>query len=397
MPPEFSTGWDSETGESRTSAPSAQRSPTLTNMEVRALTRPVEDNSTAVERSLDAALTDPTKTGWRWLDLYLPVDAEELDRIAVALDLDAVAVRGALEDTDVAKLDDFGHHLGVVVHGLSADSVDDLEISEINCFLTADTLVTVRSTASMAVDRLWKELQRSPELGHGGPDELLARLVDLVTRRLVAVVDLLDDHLDGVVERALEAHPQTVAEITALRSSLTEIRRIARPQRNVLLELRRIESSLVSETGRRRFADARDVAEVLLSDLEAARSGLSDALDAYHGAEARRATEVSRVLTIYAAVMFPLTLVVGFFGMNFVQMPLIEKPWGWWVVAIVMAIITLLSLGIFAASGWIQTLSARRAGSAIGKGVAEATRAPVLMVGSLYAAAATPLRRTRRR
>ncbi len=57
------------------------------------------------------------------------------------------------------------------------------------------------------------------------------------------------------------------------------------------------------------------------SGLDAARAALSETLDAYRGAEARQATEVTKVLTVYAAVMLPLSLIAGFFGMNHTNLP----------------------------------------------------------------------------
>lgn len=73
---------------------------------------------------------------------------------------------------------------------------------------------------------------------------------------------------------------------------------------------------MINDAARRRFSDVFDVAIRTGHGLDTARSALSETLDAYRGAEARRATEVNRVLTIYAAIMLPLSLVAGFFGMN---------------------------------------------------------------------------------
>ena len=56
-----------------------------------------------------------------------------------------------------------------------------------------------------------------------------------------------------------------------------------------------------------------------------ADEALAETLDAYRGAEARQATDVTKVLTVYAAIMLPLTLIVGYFGMNFADLPLLDS------------------------------------------------------------------------
>src|SRR5690606_9036020 len=130
------------------------------------------------------------------------------------------------------------------------------------------------------------------------------------------VVDACEDSVEELTTKALTTHPHLVGDLTALRRDLARVRRAVLPQREMLDLLRRTESELVSDSGRRRFSDVFDVAERVAHGLDAARSVLSETLEAYRGAEAKHATEVSKVLTVYAAVMLPLSLVAGFFGMN---------------------------------------------------------------------------------
>ena len=101
-----------------------------------------------------------------------------------------------------------------------------------------------------------------------------------------------------------------------------------------------------------------DVAVRGAQELDAARSALAEALDAYRGAEARDATNVTKVLTVYAAVMFPLSLVAGFYGMNFANLPGLNDDRGWVIITAVMLLIAVASLAAFIALGWYS--AARR-------------------------------------
>ena len=131
-------------------------------------------------------------------------------------------------------------------------------------------------------------------------------------------------------------------------------------------------------------------------NLDAARGSLAEILDAYRGAEARQATDVTKVLTIYAAIMLPLSLVAGFFGMNFTNLPGVSAERGWVIVTAAMALVAVLSLGIFIALGWMKRPSGRRAGAALGQGLIEAARAPAHIVGAAYEMSTMPLRLTSR-
>ncbi len=345
----------------------------------------------------DGSITDETTLpatvevgGWVWADVEAaPDDVAGLAGLVAGLRLDPLALEDAVLEVDLSKVDDFGHHLLVVLHGLSRDR---LETYQIDCFLTSQHLVTVRQQGSPTLDALWSHVHGSPLLAVGGPDELLARIADVLSRRLVSVLDAFEVRIDELVQAALDAAPDFLEEMTAVRRDLATVRRVIQPQREALDLLRTSESPLLSDTGRRRLSDAFDVALRASHDVDAARTALSETLDAYRGAEAREATDVTKILTIYAAIMLPLGLVAGFFGMNFATLPWIESDSGWVIVTVAMVFIAALSVGVFVAAGWIRRPSGRAAGATLGRGLIEAARAPVQVGGAIYEVSTMPLR-----
>ncbi len=348
------------------------------------------DGSTTTGTTLPS---DPRKVRWTWLDVLLDGKEPSVDalvELTSGLNLDPLAVRDAAEEWDLPKIDDFGHHLVIVFHGLEHQQVKTYEV---DCFLTPVALVTVHAQRSPSIDALWEELVRIPSLTAGGTDELMARLADVLTRRLLLVVEAFDDQYLELIERALNADESLLEDLTAVRSDLATIKRVVNPQRETLDVLRSTSSQVISPAGRRRFADVFDVASRTTAGLDAARTSLAETLDAYRGAEARQATDVTKVLTVYAAIMLPLSLIAGFFGMNFTNLPWMNETWGWGVVTGMMAFIAVLSLGVFVALGWIQRPSGRKAGRTLGKGLIEAARAPVQVVGAMYEISTMPLRR----
>ncbi len=318
---------------------------------------------------------------WVWVDLDTS-ESDHLEHLGSLLGLNQNALQNALED-DLAKFGDYGNHILVVIHGIAASDEGELETFEIDCFLTGNSLVTMRSNVSRSIDGMFTKLVESEALGTGGPDELLARLGDVMMRRWVSVISAIDVASDILVERALQAHPDVLREITHLRSEVGTLRRIARHHTAVVSELAKTDSELVTRGGQRRFSDVIDIASRVDHDIESVRVDLKDALDSYRGAESRKATEVSKVLTVYAAVMLPLTLIVGFFGMNFAELPgLTGAGWKWTVAA--MVALTVGSLAVFAMVGWITPPSRGAGTKIVTKILSEASRAPTQIMGSLY-------------
>ena len=333
----------------------------------------------------------PPSTGWVWLDLRVGGDdTTELMAVSEKLRLDALAVRDAVEDADLPKVDDFGHHLLVVLHELR----DEIGTYPLHCFLTERHLLTVRREHSPSLDALWEQLQNRPELASGGPDELLARLADVLHRRLLSVLEPCEDHLDDLLERAVGADDTLLGELAGVRRSLAQIRRVVHPQREALDDLRTSTSGLITDAGRRRLSDVFDVAARVGSELESARTAMAEILETYRGAEARRATAATLVLTVYAAIMLPLALVTGYFGMNFDNLPGLGTDWGWVAVTGGMVASASVSLGVFMKLGWLRRPSSRQGGMTLGRALTEAARAPTQVGGAAFETSTLPLRAT---
>jgi magnesium transporter len=68
---------------------------------------------------------------------------------------------------------------------------------------------------------------------------------------------------------------------------------------------------------------------------------------------ANRTNDIVKGLTILATIMLPLTLVTGYFGMNFEYIPLLKDPNGIWYTTGGLLAITLGMLAYFKAKKWI--------------------------------------------
>ena len=67
-------------------------------------------------------------------------------------------------------------------------------------------------------------------------------------------------------------------------------------------------------------------------------------IDIYSSAQANRMNDIMRLLTIFSVLAIPLTVVSGFYGMNFVHIPGLHRQYGvlWALGAMVVWIIGLI-------------------------------------------------------
>lgn len=65
-----------------------------------------------------------------------------------------------------------------------------------------------------------------------------------------------------------------------------------------------------------------------------------------------RQNEIMKFLTIVTTVFMPLSLIAGWYGMNFVSMPELKFPYGYAVVCIVCLLIVALEIWFFKRKKW---------------------------------------------
>jgi magnesium transporter len=101
------------------------------------------------------------------------------------------------------------------------------------------------------------------------------------------------------------------------------------------------------------FRDVYDHAVRAMDLVETYRDLLSGALDIYLTQMANRTNDIVKGLTILATIMLPLTLVTGYFGMNFEYIPLLKNPNGIWYTTAGLVGITVVMLGYFKLKKWL--------------------------------------------
>jgi len=100
----------------------------------------------------------------------------------------------------------------------------------------------------------------------------------------------------------------------------------------------------------------RDVHDHLLrvTDLsESYREFVSGLVEIHFSVVANRTNEVMKTLAVVSAIILPLSLIAGIYGMNFENIPELRTRYGYFAVLGLMGFLTLALLIYFKRRGWI--------------------------------------------
>lgn len=320
--------------------------------------------------------------GWVWLDVTDP-DDDDLAGLESNFDFDPLSLDDLLDATLLPKVDDHGSYLFVVLHTVTTSGGLRLETHKLDMFVGPDFIVTVHRDEMVSIDWVANHIVDSDRLAADGPIRLAATIAEAGIRRYLPLLDALDARIDALEDHAIEGNPRTLGESHVLRRDAILLRRILGPQREVLFKLSQSPSPLVTESSRRAFADVYDHHYRLVESLDSARALLGSAVETYRGVVAEHTNEVMRVLTVFSAILLPLALIAGVWGMNFDRLPWSRAHWGFVGLIAAMAAIGTGLWVYFIRAGFVGGLKLRQVPRAVGLGLIHIGTAPLRVVAGI--------------
>ena len=266
----------------------------------------------------------------RWISVRGLRDMEALRALAEKYGLHPLAVEDVLTPQR-PKADDFPGaadqpgRLFVVARG-ARRSAGRLQSKQISLFLGRATLLSFEEDDCDLFGAVRQRLQKpGSRARQNDASFLLYALLDVLTDGLFPLLEELARRVEQLEKALLEnPSPQAFQRLRHLKHDLVELRRVAWPMRELVLDLRRDPHECLSAATQTYIRDVYDHVLVIFEMIENYRDLLSDLLDTYMSAVAQRTNEIVKVLTIISTIFVPLTFFAGVYGMN---MPIPENKW----------------------------------------------------------------------
>ena len=312
----------------------------------------IEENWTAAD--LPELLKDLSAV--IWVDMERPTEADE----RVLLDVfkfHPLTVEDCRENRHYPKIEEFEGYLYFIIHGVTADiSPERFNTIELDGFLGRNYVITYHHEMFRSINNVKQLLRTTPVACQRGTAFLLHQILDQVVDYYSPVLDDFDDRIDKLEDDIFtlrRPNNMILSEIMDLKRSVLRLRRISGKQMDILHRMSRGEFALITEDMRPFYRDVYDHLVRVVDLAESYRDLISGSLEAYLSVVSNRLNEIMKVLTIFSAVMLPLTFIAGVYGMNFDNMPELHSRYGYFGALIVMLVIAVVMLIFFWRRGWL--------------------------------------------
>lgn len=222
----------------------------------------------------------------------------------------------------------------------------EIHTTEVNAFITANALVTVRKDAGLDIDAVLALWDESSELARHGVSFLLWGLLDCLVDGHFDAVQSLDTEIEALEDLLFDDHPRN-AEVQRrsyeLRKSLVMLRRVVLPMREVVNSVMRRDLQILAKPMTPYYQDVYDHVLRATEWTESLRDLVATILETNLMIQGNRMNLIMKKVTSYAAIIAVPTAITGFYGQN-VPYPGSQQHWGFWVSA---ALILFLSGGLY--------------------------------------------------
>jgi len=294
--------------------------------------------------------------GLLWVDIS-GASSEDMNVLRDVFKFHSLSVEACLDpNLHSPKVDDFGSHLFMILHGINYVSQSDIvETSEMAVFLGRNFVVSQHNNTLYCTEYVRQMIEQDGRPMKRGPDFLAHTLIDTLIDNVLPTIDKMSEVAEDIEEEVIRNPQQaTLEELLKLKRSTLRVHRVMAPQREVLNKLSRGDYSIIGSEAKMFYRDVYDHL-VRIEDLnQTIRERADSLLATYLSSVSNRQNETMKVLAIVAAIFMPLTLLAGIYGMNFENMPELKWQWGYFAVLGIMGVVIVFVLWRFWAGKWFR-------------------------------------------
>jgi len=303
-------------------------------------------------------LADETNVVWVDLQGETTEKAREAkDILTNVFNFHYLTIEDCMETRNQPKVEAFPDYFYFIVHGVKTETNSvNFVTKELDGFLGKNYVVTFHVERFRSIKKVKNQIRANPFACQRGAAYLLHQILDQIVDLYMPVVDDFDNTINVLEDRVFRMKKGNTAileEIMDLRRAVARLKRISSRQLEVLYRLSNAEFPQIPENIIPFYRDVHDHL-LRISDLsESYRDLVSGLFDIHFSVTANKTNDVMKILAIFSAIMLPLSLIAGIYGMNFENMPELHSPNGYYLTLGFMILIALALLFYFWRKGWI--------------------------------------------
>ena len=231
------------------------------------------------------------------------------------------------------------------------------EAKEINFYITSNYLVFVSKDKNRLIEQIKTDIaQNAKESPNYSINEskILYMLLDRLTSMDNVILKKIESSIATLEEQVLSGvEKDFTIEIIKLRKQLLYLKRYYEPLIDIAEDLEENENGLIDAGAIRYFKMLINRIQRLNSNVIHLRDYVTQVREAYQAQQDIKLNNIMKLFTVITTIFMPLTLIVGWYGMNFAHMPELKSIYGYPSVIGLSLIVVAVCLVYFKRHGYL--------------------------------------------
>ncbi|OGZ38015.1 MAG: hypothetical protein A3F21_01810 [Candidatus Portnoybacteria bacterium RIFCSPLOWO2_01_FULL_38_39] len=292
-----------------------------------------------------------------WIDISGPKE-KDLENLKEKFKLHPFIVRQFLPSIQRPKIEEYPNQLFMVLHFPVFDSKKrETKPIELDFIVFPQTFITshqgdIPSLEIFFEDCRIQEHHKSQYFKTSG--HLLFGLLDFMIDACLPMLDHVAEKIDKIESQVFKGkEKEMLNEISLVKKDLIDFRRAIKPQRSVLEILEKKSPRIFSRETRHLAQEVIGSNIRVWNVLENLRELIISIEQTNNSLLSYKLSDIMKILTVISFITFPLSVIVGFFGMNLEQIPLIRHPLAWLFIILFMIFTAGIMLIYFKKKKWL--------------------------------------------
>ena len=297
-----------------------------------------------------------TWDGLTWVNIEKPTTTE-IEYLAQNYPFHPLDLDDCLSRIQRPKIDEYEDYLFVVLRFPLFSKKERVTVpSQVSIFIGQDYLVTLHSGMLKPLLTLFRDCQLNEEArleNMKSSGYLLYRIIDSLVDYCFPILDKIMANIERVEDDIFDSRtPDPIEDLSQLRRDVISYRRIVWPLRTVIACLELKTKSLTPQDMEAYWGDVVDHVDKIWDTLDECKEIIDGLNETGAFLASHHTNQVIRILTIFTAILMPLTLVASFYGMN-INLPWQEHDLAFIIILLVMFVAISGMLFFFHRRRWI--------------------------------------------
>lgn len=301
--------------------------------------------------AITAAAGDSNKIFWIHCDMH---EKESFKNIAGTVHLSDTVLQYLNDHSSIPKVEDTEDTLTIKISApleVSTDKNIHLEFTTLIIHLTRNYCLTISKKPIPALEDFRVNHDKSLRYAKT-PCFITFIVLDNILNDYAKLLFHFETICDLLERKSHSANKSQYRQVMKVKKLVIKTKRFTSAIRDILMRISGRKINVVSERCRKSLLDTYTHSQAIVSETDSVREVLNGILDQIDNALMHKMSETMTVLTAYATIIMPPTLIASIYGMNFDNMPELHWHYGYYYALSLMLGIALLLYFFFKRRKW---------------------------------------------